>query len=244
MKCCVNVSEIKPEDILFSDGHVCIVVKPAGIVVQSSPSEKDTLEDRLRLFLRKTLGKDTIYLVAVHRLDRPVAGPVLFARSSKALVRLQRLQKERKIQKYYLAVTEGIPAPRRGRLRHYLEKEEHRTRVVTKGGKEALSDYRVVAVKGDRALVYIRLHTGRYHQIRAQFSASGCPILGDRKYGSRAPFTEKGIALCHAKLIFTHPVTREVLVIRFTDFKDIFSPACKIFDRPAGRRSFSSKRAP
>ena len=155
-----------------------------------------------------------VFLHAIHRIDRPVSGIVLFARTSKALSRLNNSLRDQLFQKEYLAVVEGEMSHTKGELEHYLERGEFATTVVTKetpGAKKCLLKYRVLKKKKGYSLLRISLLTGRYHQIRAQLSAFGYPILGDRKYGSKAPITHPPtpLFLHHSALSFPHPITHE-----------------------------------
>ena len=201
--------------IIFCDNHLLIVSKPAGISTQPHEGESRNLLDQAKEWLKKEFCKPgNVFLEPVHRLDKPVSGLVLFARTSKALSRLQEMMRGHQIEKTYLAWVEGqLPEPE-GTLEHYLLHDEHRARVVNSShpqAKLARLHYRQVDKKSETTLVEVRLETGRYHQIRAQLSAIGCPILGDSKYGSASPWKKDQIALHHATLRLTHPVTKEVL---------------------------------
>lgn len=195
------------DNILLCDNHVLVVDKPAEIATQPD------LCELAKEWVKKEFHKPgRVFLEPIHRLDKPAAGIVLFARTSKALSRLQEEMRERRIEKIYHAWVEGCPEKSRGTLKHYLLHGSFRAE-ISPLGKEAILDYQVIEQKGGNACLQIRLHTGRYHQIRAQLSAIGCPILGDRKYGSSLPW-KKGIALCATQLIFTHPVKSERVVVR------------------------------
>lgn len=155
-----------------------------------------------------------VFLEPIHRLDKPVSGIVLFARTSKALSRLQEAMRERVIHKTYYALVEGVPLLPESDLEHYLVHDSFRARVVAKGeegGKQALLHYRVLSQQGGCALIQVELYTGRYHQIRVQLAAIGHPIVGDDKYGGRILFEEQGIALHHGRIKFPHPVSKEIL---------------------------------
>lgn len=172
------------------------------------------MEEWAKMWLKAEMKKEgNVFLAAIHRLDKPVSGLVLFARSSKALSRLNEMMRERTIQKRYLAHVEGRVPAQEGRLEHYLIHDDFRARVASKENaeaKKAILTYKQVAPQ----IVEIDLETGRYHQIRAQFAAIGCPIIGDRKYGSQKPFgppNTQAIALQHILLELTHPVTKAPL---------------------------------
>ena len=197
-------------DILHCDNHVLAVNKPGGLVTQPSGRHADSMESRARGWVKERFHKPgRVFLEAVHRIDRPVSGIVLFARTSKALSRLQRAIREGRVEKRYLALVEGRPPKAEGRLRHWLIHASHRARVVaagTPGAREAVLEYRVLGEVSGNALLAITLHTGRYHQIRVQLQALGCPVWGDRRYGGcRAPAGE-GIGLHHWRLRVPHPV--------------------------------------
>ncbi len=192
--------------VIHSDNHILIVEKPAGIEVQPQ------LCDEAKAWVKEKYAKPgAVFLEPIHRLDKPVSGLVLFARTSKALTRLNEAMRQRKIRKFYLARVEGKVDE--GTLEDYLMHGSFRAEVVAKDhpeAKEARLSYRALSHDKDTTLVEIELHTGRYHQIRVQFGHRGHPIVGDEKYGSR--IASKKIALHHHKLMVTHPVTTAELV--------------------------------
>jgi 23S rRNA pseudouridine1911/1915/1917 synthase len=187
-------------DVLFVDNHLLAVNKPAGMVTQGD------LDVRCREWLRRKYRKEgAVFLEPVHRLDKPASGIVLCARTSKALSRLQEMMRRRAFLKVYHAGVERDPPCAEGTLEHWLTHDAFRARIVQAGeGKKAVLHYRLLAPR----LLEVTLETGRYHQIRAQLAAVGCPIVGDRTYGGARPYEREGIALCHVRLAFTHPVTR------------------------------------
>lgn len=194
-------------NIIYSDNHLLIVEKPVEI-----PTQPD-LTELAKAWIKKKYNKPgNVYLHPIHRLDRVVSGLVLFARTSKALSRLQEMMRERKIEKIYHALVEGDLPEEEGRLVHHLIHGSFRAE-VSKEGKEAILDYRILKHEKDATLLEIHLVTGRYHQIRAQLSNIGCPILGDEKYGSKKKWP-KGIALHHSEMRFEHPVTKDSLVFK------------------------------
>ncbi len=199
------------DNILFCDNHVLVVDKPAGI-----PTQPD-LVDLAKAWVKQKFNKPgNVFLEPIHRLDKPVSGLVLFARTSKALSRLQGEMRERQMEKIYHAWVEGGPKDDRGTLKHYLLHGSHRAE-ISPDGKEAILDYEVIKREKNRTELRIKLHTGRYHQIRAQMAAVGCPVIGDEKYGSRERWSE-GIALIAETLSFKHPTTQEFITIK-TRFK-------------------------
>jgi 23S rRNA pseudouridine1911/1915/1917 synthase len=206
---------LDPQDILYVDNHLLALNKPAGLVTQPSGAHEDSLESRAKDWVRQTYAKPgEAFLEAVHRIDRPVSGVVLFARTSKALSRLNESVRERDLRKLYWAVVEGSPDPAQGRLEHWLVHESHQARVVsagTPGARLATLDYAVVRAQGGQTLLEILLHTGRYHQIRVQLARCGWPVLGDSRYGARTALPGGAIALHHRELTVDHPVKHEPL---------------------------------
>ncbi len=200
---------------LYADNHLFAVNKPAGMLTQPSGTGRHSAEAWAKSWIKETYGKPgAVFLEAVHRLDREVSGVVLFARTSKALSRLQAAMRERRIRKIYLAWVQGVP-PGQGVLLHYLRHGSHRAVVTTKdrqGAREARLSYRRSQVQKGYAQVEIELQTGRYHQIRAQFAAEGYPVAGDVKYGAR-PIWNDRIALHHLRMELIHPVLNKQLTI-------------------------------
>ncbi len=199
--------------ILFCDNHLLVANKPAGLLTQPDDSGDPSLEERAKAWVKQEYSKPgKVYLHAIHRLDRPVSGLVLFARTSKALSRLNEQSRNQEIQRTYCAEVEGILPEKEGKLDHYLIHGDHRAligKATDKEAKHARLLYRVVRFLTHSTIVSIELETGRYHQIRAQFSAIGHPVVGDRRYGSKSG-EEEAIHLHCAKLAFKHPVTKEV----------------------------------
>lgn len=204
-------------DILYHDNHLLAVNKPAGLLTQPSGTERDNLEDRAKAYIKETRNKPgNVFLHAVHRLDQVVSGVVLFACTDKALSRLNADLRAHRFTKIYLATICGTPPQRAGSLRHFLTHDDYRATVTEEGApgaRECLLDYKILKQSGETSLLEIHLHTGRYHQIRAQLAAAGCPILGDEKYGSKVKLPDGGIALHHARLTVIQPVTKNELVI-------------------------------
>lgn len=189
---------------IYCDNHILVVEKPSGIATQP------TFHEETRSYVKKAFAKPgNVFLEPIHRLDKPVSGMVLFARTSKALSRLNEAMREKRIQKFYLALVEGH-LPDEGTLEHTLLHAEHRALVDPKG-KKALLHYRCVEKREENSLVEIELKTGRYHQIRCQFGAIGHPIVGDKKYGSKT--AKEAICLHHHKLIVPHPTKGEELTL-------------------------------
>ena len=201
--------------ILFSDNHLLAVNKPGGILTQCSGTKSSNLEDWSREWVRKEKKKSgAIYLHAVHRLDRQVSGVVLFARTSKALSRLNTSIKNNKCKKIYHAWVEGVPLKKEATLRDYLIHGHHRSEIVMKDthqSKLAILHYKLLRSENNYSLLRIELVSGRYHQIRAQLGALGHPIKGDSKYGANT--CSNIISLHHKKLVIQHPVKLNVVTI-------------------------------
>ena len=203
--------------ILHADNHLLAVNKPAGWLTQDSGTGLRNMEDWAREWVRVDKGKaGNVFLNAVHRIDKAVSGVVLFARTSKALSRLNADIRNRNCKKTYHALVEGVPEKPSAELIHWLAHEHHRAEVCregAKGAQRAVLRYRTLGQTGDLSLLEIDLETGRYHQIRAQLASIGCPIAGDGKYGAKRGSEKNGIGLHHAQLEITHPTTRESVVI-------------------------------
>ena len=201
--------------ILFADNHLLAVNRPAGMLCQDSGTGKRNLEDWAREWVRVDKGKPgSVFLNAVHRIDRSVSGVVLFARTSKALARLNEDIRKRACRKIYYALVEGTPPKPSDQLNHWLTHEHHRAEISREGAvgaQRAVLSYRVLKKVDRLSLLEVDLETGRYHQIRAQLSAIGCPIAGDEKYG--ASVANQEIALHHRRLELQHPTRKELLQI-------------------------------
>lgn len=200
-------------EVLFCDNHLLVLSKPAGMLTQPNHTSDVSLECFGKKWLKKKFCKpENVFLEAIHRLDRPVSGIVLFARTSKALSRLQLAQRNTQFKKSYAALIEGSLECDEGILEHYLIHDAFQARVVrrsTPRAKKCRLEYRVVQKTESYTLVVVSLLSGRYHQIRAQFGAIDCPILGDQKYGSEATLDK--LALHHGYLLFPHPISQENL---------------------------------
>ncbi len=209
----------RPEDILYEDNHLLVVNKHCGDLVQPDPSGESALEDQIKAFLKVRDAKPgAVFLGVVHRIDRPVSGAVLFAKSSKALTRLNEMLREGRIRKIYWALTEQTPSPEEGALRHFIVRDARNNRsraydMPKPEGKEARLCYRTLGRGTHYTLVEVELQTGRHHQIRAQLAKIGCPIRGDLKYGARRSNPDGGISLHSRSVAFEHPVRCEELVV-------------------------------
>lgn len=202
-------------EVIFCDNHILIANKPPGLLTQPDEREAESLELFAKQWVKKEYNKPgNVYLHAIHRLDRPVSGLVLFARTSKALSRLNEQSRDQEIQRMYTAELEGVLPIKEGKLDHYLIHGDHRAIIAKENDKEAKHarlTYKVIRYKDHSTVVSIQLETGRYHQIRAQFSASGHPVVGDKKYGAKSGDGEM-IRLHCANLNFEHPVTKEMIL--------------------------------
>lgn len=209
--------------ILFEDNHLIAVHKQSGQPVQPEEGKPTSVEERVKQYIKVTKQKPgDVFLGVIHRLDMPVSGIVLLAKTSKALVRMNEAFKQRDVEKIYTAIVNGTPNPAKALLTHYLLRDD--TRRITrafdkevKGSQRAQLEYEVTGMQGKNAKLKIILHTGRKHQIRAQLSKIGFPIVGDVKYNAPKPLQDGGIALCATRLAFIHPVTKEKIVIE-TEF--------------------------
>ncbi len=200
-------------EIIFCDNHILVANKPCGLLTQPDEIGSDSLEAFAKAWVKREFKKPgNVFLHAIHRLDKPVSGLVLFARTSKALSRLNELSRLMGIQRTYVAEVEGILPQKVGKLDHYLIHGEHRALIGNKSDRDAKHARLYFQVKHfaeHSTFVDIDLETGRYHQIRAQFSAIGHPVVGDRRYGSRLG-DGQSIHLHCAELQFSHPVTQEI----------------------------------
>ncbi len=206
-------------DILFEDNHLIIINKKSGEIVQGDKTGDTPLNDLLKDFLKRKYNKPgNVYLGTVHRLDRPTSGLVIFAKTSKALARMNKLFQSKSIQKTYWAVTEKAPKVKSGELIDYLKKNEKQNKSYAfqkeiNGSKKAVLSYKLIDL-GDRYYyIEIKPVTGRHHQIRVQLSNINCIIKGDLKYGAKRPNKNGSIHL-HARTIeFIHPVSQENLKV-------------------------------
>ncbi len=206
-------------NILYEDNHILAVNKPPGIPVQGDETEDTPLCDMVKEYIKYKYKKPgEVYLGVLHRLDRPVEGVVLFARTSKAAARMSEMFKERTITKTYWAIVEKKPAKPEGTLIDYIwkDKKANRSYCYKKEKKEsklAQLDYKTLEEADGLYLLEVKPLTGRSHQIRAQLSHMGCVILGDTKYGSKFPLKDRSICLLARKVAFVHPVKNTPMLI-------------------------------
>ena len=201
--------------VLYEDNHLIVAIKPAGVLSQSDGSNAPDMLTILKAYIKEKYQKPgEVYLGLVHRLDRPVSGVMVFARTSKAASRLSEQIRQRRVEKIYRCVVNGV-LEGEGRLENYISKDESTNTVTVSdaekpGFKASYLDYKALADKDDMTLVEVKLGTGRSHQIRAQMAHAGFPLIGDQKYGKKDNRT-KDIALEAYKLSFEHPVKREFI---------------------------------
>lgn len=206
-------------EVLYEDNHIVIVNKSPGEIVQGDKTGDEPLSEIVKRWIKVKYNKPgAVFLGVVHRLDRPVGGVVVFARTSKSLTRLNDMFRHGDVHKTYWAIVEGCPSETAGELENSLvsDPRSNKTFVVkdgTVGAKLARLRYRTLA-QGDRySLLEIELLTGRKHQIRAQLSSIGCPIKGDLKYGARRSNPGGGISLLARNIEFVHPVSKQQIAI-------------------------------
>ena len=216
MHCTVPVPDL---NILFEDNHCLAIDKPSGAVSAHFQGRENTCDVLARLYLKEKYQKPgNVFLGVVHRLDRPVSGVLLFARTSKSAARLCEQFRQGTIEKTYWAVVEGEVSSLAGSLEDWLKKDEERGRVDivspdTTGARQALLHYQRLAFYGGLSLVELRPQTGRTHQLRVQLAHHGHPIYGDAKYGATSVF-ERAIALHARSLTFLHPIQYEPLTLK------------------------------
>lgn len=205
--------------VLYQDNHVIIVAKEAGEIVQGDKTGDITLADKVKAYIKKRYDKPgEVFLGIPHRLDRPVSGVCLFARTSKALTRLNDMFRKGKVKKVYHAIVCKAPEYEEMRLVHWLTRNEKQNKAYAylrerSDAKRAELTYRLIGRNKHYALLEVLLHTGRHHQIRCQLSAIGCPIKGDLKYGAPRSNPNGGISLHARSIEFEHPVSHELISV-------------------------------
>jgi 23S rRNA pseudouridine1911/1915/1917 synthase len=213
--------------ILHEDNHLIVINKRVGDIVQGDKTGDKPLSEVVKEYVKEKHNKPgEVFLGVVHRLDRPTSGIVVFARTSKALTRLNEMFSNRETQKTYWAIVKNRPENAEATLVHYLKRNEknntskaHLKEVPE--SKKASLEYKIIKELDNYFALEINLHTGRHHQIRAQLAAINCPIKGDLKYGFDRSNTDGGIHLHARKLVFSHPVTKNLLEIIAATPKDV-----------------------
>ncbi len=210
-----TLSNSRNLDILFEDNHLIIINKKPGDIVQKDKTNDISLLEIVKEYLKRKYNKPgNVYLGLIHRIDRPTSGLVMFAKTSKALSRMNNMLKGKMIVKTYWAITKNKPEKESSQLVHWLKKNEKKNKSThfsreTKNAKKAILDYRIIKELENYFLLEIIMRSGRHHQIRCQLQAIGCPIKGDLKYGAKRSNSDGSIDL-HAKhLKFIHPVTKK-----------------------------------
>jgi 23S rRNA pseudouridine1911/1915/1917 synthase len=218
--------------ILYEDNHLIIVNKRAGDITQGDKTGDTPLSDIVKEYIKEKFNKPgNVFLGVVHRLDRPTSGVIIFARTSKALERLNKMLREKTIDKTYWAVVKKQPKIAGDTLINYLKKnpKNNKSSVFNKeidGSKRAVLHYKTLKRLDNYSLLEIDLETGRHHQIRAQLSAIGSPIKGDLKYGFNRSNTNGSIHLHARKIQFTHPVSNQPINITAPLPKEVIWQAC------------------
>ena len=224
MKIVSNKSNLQ---VIYEDNHLIVVNKRVGDIVQGDKTGDKPLSDVVKEYIKDKYNKPgEVFLGVVHRLDRPTTGIVVFARTSKALTRMNELFSNRETQKTYWCIVKNKPAKAQDKLVHYLKRNEknnsskaHLKEVPE--SKLASLDYTIIKELNNYFALEVNLHTGRHHQIRAQLSAIGCPIKGDLKYGFDRSNPDGGIHLHARKLVFIHPVSKENIAITAATPEDV-----------------------
>jgi len=206
-------------EIIYEDNHLIAVNKQVSDLVQADKTGDEALGERVKAYIKKKYGKPgDVFLGVVHRLDRPVTGAVIFARTSKALTRMNQIFKEHSVQKTYWAIVKQRPPHEEAELVHFLLRDENQNKSFAydkpKGNsKEARLIYKLVGSTNNFHLLEVELLTGRHHQIRCQLAKIGCPIKGDLKYGFARSNPGGGINLHARSIRFIHPVTKSEIII-------------------------------
>lgn len=214
--------------VFYEDNHLIAINKPSGTLVQVDLSGDESLEQMAKQYIKEKYNKPgEVFLGVIHRIDRPVSGLVLMARTSKALERMNLAFKNREVQKTYLAIVRNKPTEMEGRLIHWLTRDQQKG--ITKAHNKEVKDsqraeltYKVISENNGFYVLEVKPITGRTHQIRVQLASMNCPIVGDNKYGYPRGNKDKSICLHSYKLAFTHPVTKEKMELIAEVPKDEF----------------------
>lgn len=223
-------------EILYEDNHLLITNKKPGKLSQGDETGDAPLIDSLKEFLKiRDKKPGNVFLGLIHRLDRPTSGILVFAKTGKALTRMNELFKTREVQKTYWAIVEGKPEKNFGRLEHYLKKNPKNNKVTvftkaTQDAKIAILEFKVIGNLDNYSLLEVNLFTGRSHQIRSQLSFIGHPVKGDLKYGARRSNPDGSISLHARKISFIHPVKKEEITIIAPPPNDSLWKECLKFD--------------
>lgn len=205
--------------LLYEDNHIIAVNKTSSEIVQGDKTGDKPISEFIKLYIKEKYNKPgDVFLGVTHRLDRPVSGVVLFARTSKALARLNEMFRNQEVEKTYWAIVQNRPKEPEGRLEHYLVRNEKQNKSYAydaekPNSKKATLSYKLIASSERYHLLEVKLETGRHHQIRCQLAAMGCPIKGDLKYGAPRSNPGGGISLHARSATFVHPVSKEKIHI-------------------------------
>ena len=206
-------------EILFEDNHIIAVNKRISDIVQGDKTGDEPLSEKVKSYIKEKYEKPgAVFLGVTHRLDRPVSGALLFARTSKALTRLNEMFLKKEVKKTYWAIVKEKPENESDTINHYLVRDQKKNKSFaynkeTKDSKLASLSYKLVASSDNYYLLEVDLHTGRHHQIRCQLAKIGCPIKGDLKYGFSRSNPDGGISLHARRIEFVHPVKKEKITI-------------------------------
>ncbi|MGB0930282.1 MAG: RluA family pseudouridine synthase [Chitinophagales bacterium] len=216
-----------PFEVIYEDNHIIAINKPAGMLVQGDRTGDIPLSEHVKEYIKQKYKKQhNVYLGVTHRIDRPVSGVLLFARTSKALTRLNKMFHDKTIQKTYWAVVKNRPPKMEDALIHYLIKDRVRNKskaypIERKGTKKSETKYKWLKSSDNYHLLEMKPLTGRHHQIRVQLSTIDCPIKGDIKYGFKRTNKDASIHLHARKIEFIHPVRKEPMVITAEPPKEV-----------------------
>lgn len=205
--------------VLYEDNHLIVVNKSSSEIVQGDKTGDEPLPEVVKRYIKAKYNKPgEVFLGVTHRLDRPVSGVVVFARTSKALTRMNELFRTHQVKKIYWAIIKETPSPTEARITHHLVRNEKQNKSYAydkpvSDSKEATLSYRLIAHSDRYNLLEVELETGRHHQIRCQLAKIGCPIKGDLKYGFARSNPNGGISLHARKVEFIHPVSNQVIVV-------------------------------
>ena len=208
--------------VIYEDNHIIIVNKESGEIVQGDKTGDQPLSETVKQYIKTTHNKPgNVFLGVVHRLDRPVSGVVVFAKTSKALARLNDMFREGQVHKTYWAIVQGKPGSEADTLTGWITRNEKQNKSYihpreVRGSKQAVLKYRILACTDRYSLLEVQLLTGRHHQIRCQLSAMGCPIKGDLKYGAKRSNPDGSISLHARRVEFIHPVSKLPIVAEAT----------------------------
>lgn len=206
-------------EVIYEDNHIIIVNKTSSEIVQGDKTGDTPLSETVKEYLKVKYNKPgNVFCGVTHRLDRPVSGIVVFAKTSKALARLNNMFRDKDVKKTYWAIVANRPRETEGTLEHYLVRNEKQNKSYAydhevPNSKKAVLDYRLIASSERYYLLEVNLHTGRHHQIRCQLAKMGCPIKGDLKYGAPRSNPDGSISLHARHIEFVHPVSKEVVSV-------------------------------